>query len=687
MELTLQPSILIAIDETAQTRDELFVNFSQLVSNKYPKIEASVIENALLERENVASTAFEKGLAMPHARIKGLTNPLVIILKTKNQLIWESLDGQPITKILGILVPANQESKHLEILGHLATQLLNENIQNTFETAQNEIDLNNLANQLFNENQVENEVEIQENRDYYVAVSACTFGLSHTYIAEQKLLNYAHEHNWNLKVETHGVKGDLNLLTQADLDKAKGLILAIDRPLEIEHLQHSNVVKVRTIDAIRNPQKLFDSVNQISKQEANHLSNLFQIKMPQAFFSFASLAMNFTQWVVLAFAIFFLGLAGVLNGQMMPKWSQELFIAMIFVSSLVPSLLGFSLVHFFTKNKNLGLIYAAFIAVFSFKINYVEEQSLGCLIALTFVWMPILWEKMVILKIRQHWSKQRRLTSIAKWFLNLILFGSLIVCLYFTSQYFSWLNHQIYGALRDWDQKWWFRSLIASMILFMMAWDMGGPINKMAIIISSFLFVDSWGVWARESWTSIEANGHILSTINNWIWVTPITAQVVGITTFGIGVWIRSLFWKKKINENELKHSKKSGKDSFNGISESTLWIYETYGLKVYLSQILAAIWCGLIIGFLHIQYFGGYNMILGFLCGFSYDNVLNNNWWNVLPPGMPSFNLGFLILTTFGPLGVGIIYSLIWPPKHSTKIKTEFIINEKTKAIERVHA
>ena len=62
----------------------------------------------------------------------------------------------------------------------------------------------------------------------------------------------------NLKVETRGSEGIGNAITQEDVEKAIGIIIAADRKLDLKMFENMDMIKCSVTDAIRNPEKLLE---------------------------------------------------------------------------------------------------------------------------------------------------------------------------------------------------------------------------------------------------------------------------------------------------------------------------------------------------------------------------------------------------------------------------------------------
>lgn len=97
-----------------------------------------------------------------------------------------------------------------------------------------------------------------------VAVAACTVGIAHTYIAQEKLENAAKKAGYDIHVETQGTIGIENKLTQEQIDKADVVILAVDVKISgRERFEGKRVIQVPTEVAVKSPNKLIQKVTEV----------------------------------------------------------------------------------------------------------------------------------------------------------------------------------------------------------------------------------------------------------------------------------------------------------------------------------------------------------------------------------------------------------------------------------------
>jgi len=67
------------------------------------------IAAALLKREALGSTGMGEGIAIPHARVAGLTRPFGLFARLKQPIDFEAVDGQPVDIVFVLLMPAESD--------------------------------------------------------------------------------------------------------------------------------------------------------------------------------------------------------------------------------------------------------------------------------------------------------------------------------------------------------------------------------------------------------------------------------------------------------------------------------------------------------------------------------------------------------------------------------------------------
>jgi PTS system nitrogen regulatory IIA component len=110
----------IALDLDASTRWEAFHAIGMLLERSRG-LNAPPIVRALWRREQAQSTALGHGIALPHARIMRIREPITAYVRTRHPLAFAAPDRSPVSELFVILVPeAADHADHLELLALIA---------------------------------------------------------------------------------------------------------------------------------------------------------------------------------------------------------------------------------------------------------------------------------------------------------------------------------------------------------------------------------------------------------------------------------------------------------------------------------------------------------------------------------------------------------------------------------------
>lgn len=95
---------------------------------------------------------------------------------------------------------------------------------------------------------------------FIIAATGCPTGVAHTFMAEETLIQAAQARGIEIKVETHGQVGIENELSQADIDRATGVIVVADKDVHSERFTGKPLVEVSVKTGIHEADRLLDMV-------------------------------------------------------------------------------------------------------------------------------------------------------------------------------------------------------------------------------------------------------------------------------------------------------------------------------------------------------------------------------------------------------------------------------------------
>ena len=99
----------------ATSKKRLFQDLGDIARDVY-QLDASEVVNALQERESLGPTGVGHGVALPHARLHGLTNVLGVFVKLERPLDFDAVDRQPVDLVFALFAPKDSGVDHLKAL-------------------------------------------------------------------------------------------------------------------------------------------------------------------------------------------------------------------------------------------------------------------------------------------------------------------------------------------------------------------------------------------------------------------------------------------------------------------------------------------------------------------------------------------------------------------------------------------
>ena len=216
-------------------------------------------KEGILAREALTSTGLGDGIAMPHSKNTAVKEATVLFAKSNKGVDYESLDGQPTDLFFMIAAPEGANDTHLAALAELSQYLMKDGFADKLRQVTSPdqvIEIFDHASEKAEEPAV---VEpSNEGGDFLVAVTACTTGIAHTYMAQEALQKVAAEMGVGIKVETNGASGVGNKLTAEDIKNAKAVIIAADKAVEMNRFDGKPLINRPVADGIRKTEELIN---------------------------------------------------------------------------------------------------------------------------------------------------------------------------------------------------------------------------------------------------------------------------------------------------------------------------------------------------------------------------------------------------------------------------------------------
>ena len=216
-------------------------------------------KEGILAREALTSTGLGEGIAMPHSKNSAVKEATVLFAKSNKGVDYESLDGQPTDLFFMIAAPEGANDTHLAALAELSHYLMKDGFADKLRRVSSPDEVIALFDQASEKaGETATVAPTKESGDFLVAVTACTTGIAHTYMAQEALQKVAAEMGVGIKVETNGASGVGNKLTAEDIKKAKAVIIAADKAVEMDRFDGKPLISRPVADGIRKTEELIN---------------------------------------------------------------------------------------------------------------------------------------------------------------------------------------------------------------------------------------------------------------------------------------------------------------------------------------------------------------------------------------------------------------------------------------------
>lgn len=240
-------------------------------------------------REEEGTTGIGMGIAIPHCKSDAVTKAGLAAMVVKDGVEFESLDGTPAKIIFLIAAPNTEDNVHLQVLSKLSVMLMDEQFTNSLINAGSVDEFLNIIDsaekakdekEALKEAKAKEPVEVKKDDVFIVAVTACPTGIAHTYMAAEAIEKKAKELGYQVKVETRGSGGAKNVLTDDEIAKAAGVIVACDTNVPTDRFDGKKVIECQVSDGINKAEELIKRIaagdapvfKASGKKEASHSS-------------------------------------------------------------------------------------------------------------------------------------------------------------------------------------------------------------------------------------------------------------------------------------------------------------------------------------------------------------------------------------------------------------------------------
>lgn len=270
---------VVLLDLQATTKEAAIDEMINSLVDNGVVTDFDVFKAGIMAREAQTSTGLGDGIAMPHSKNAAVKEATVLFAKSNKGVDYESLDGQPTDLFFMIAAPEGANDTHLAALAELSKYLMQDGFADRLRKVTSPDEVIAAFNTGEEEAQAEEAKKAQavkeaasSDKPLIVAVTACTTGIAHTYMAEESLIKTGEEMGVNVRVETNGASGVGTPLTAEEISKAVGVIVAADKAVETARFDGKKLLSKPVAAGIRQPQELIQNILD-GKAEVFHAEN------------------------------------------------------------------------------------------------------------------------------------------------------------------------------------------------------------------------------------------------------------------------------------------------------------------------------------------------------------------------------------------------------------------------------
>ncbi|MGW7926264.1 fructose-specific PTS transporter subunit EIIC [Staphylococcus xylosus] len=404
-----------------------------------------------------------------------------------------------------------------------------------------------------------------------LAITSCPNGIAHTYMAQEKLEQAAKDMGVHIKVETQGGVGAENVLTTKEIKEADGIIIAADRQVDLSRFDGKLLINESVREGIHKPEVLIQRI--IDKDahihyETDGASQPIQEDKPKTGIQMVyQHLMNGVSFMVPFIVVggLLMAIALTIGGEATSKglvipddsfWKSVENIGNLAFSFMVPILAGYIAVSIADKPGLVpGVIGGAIAADGSFYGSDAGAGFLGGIVA------------GFIAGYIAKWIKNVKIPKVMAPIMPIIIIpiiSSLIVGLIFIFLIGAPIA-SIFEALTTWLKGMQGTNIVilALIIGAMIAFDMGGPVNKVAFLFGSALIA--------------EGNYAVMGMV------------AVAVCTPPIGLGLATFINKRKFNKGEVEMGKASFTMGLFGITEGAIPFAAQDPLRIIPSNMIGA--------------------------------------------------------------------------------------------------
>ncbi|WP_434246300.1 fructose-specific PTS transporter subunit EIIC [Borreliella burgdorferi] len=250
---------LIVLNYNATSKEDVIKKMASMLNENGYLNDMEAFIKEIKKREEINGTGIEEHIAMPHAKGNFIKKHGIAILRVVGNGFDFNSSDQKLSKLFFMMaLPEETPSNaHIKAISYLSNTFGNNLLRHELMSTNNE---DRFLEIILNNDNINESNNLNTKKDFILAVTACPVGIAHTYMAAESLKKAALKLNINIKVETNGSSGTENPITEEEIKKAKGVIIASGKTIDKERFSGKPLIEVGVKDGIHKAKELIQTI-------------------------------------------------------------------------------------------------------------------------------------------------------------------------------------------------------------------------------------------------------------------------------------------------------------------------------------------------------------------------------------------------------------------------------------------
>ncbi|MCD2383043.1 fructose-specific PTS transporter subunit EIIC [Borreliella burgdorferi] len=250
---------LIVLNYNATSKEDVIKKMASMLNENGYLNDMEAFIKEIKKREEINGTGIEEHIAMPHAKGNFIKKHGIAILRVVGNGFDFNSSDQKLSKLFFMMaLPEETPSNaHIKAISYLSNTFSNNLLRHELMSTNNE---DRFLEIILNNDNINESNNLNTKKDFILAVTACPVGIAHTYMAAESLKKAALKLNINIKVETNGSSGTENPITEEEIKKAKGVIIASGKTIDKERFSGKPLIEVGVKDGIHKAKELIQTI-------------------------------------------------------------------------------------------------------------------------------------------------------------------------------------------------------------------------------------------------------------------------------------------------------------------------------------------------------------------------------------------------------------------------------------------